>query len=74
MVRRKIDRVELHKTEPSGYEFQVGPYDYHVRFEDGAWVLDQFHSAVPDPNEAHIQSLEVESLQDAVHYALEELW
>ena len=74
MVRRKIDRVELRQTESKGYEFQVGPYDYHVRFEEGAWILDQFHSSVAASNEAHIQSMEVESLNDAVHYALEETW
>lgn len=73
MARRRIDRVELKKTESHGYEFQVGPFDYHVRFEDGAWMLDQFEAAIQDPDGAHVRTVECESLNDAVHFALEEI-
>jgi hypothetical protein len=72
MVRRRIDAVSLKRTEPNGYEFVVGTYDYHIRFEDGIWLLDQFQRHVQDADEAHLRTVECESLADGIHYALEE--
>lgn len=67
MVRRQIDRVELRPKE-GGYEFDVGRHRYGMRFEDGAWRLDQFELET----ETLVQTLECESLAEAVHFALEE--
>lgn len=64
--------VQLKRTEPNGYEFAVGRFDYHIRQEDGAWVLDQFQRQVQDPDEAHVQTVECDSLADGIHFALDE--
>jgi hypothetical protein len=72
MARRRVDQVELKRTESNGYEFVVGAYDYHIKFEDGVWRLDQFDRSIDDADEAHLQTVEVESLADGIHFALEE--
>jgi hypothetical protein len=72
MARRPVDAVSLKRTEPNGYEFVVGKYDYHIRLEEDVWRLDQFDFQVKDADEAHIRTVECESLADGIHYALEE--
>lgn len=72
MRGRTVHSVKLKATEPQGYEFKVGPYDYHVRKEGPPWVLDQFRTAIADANDAHLDSIECENLDDAVLYALDE--
>jgi hypothetical protein len=72
MARRPVDAVSLKRTEPNGYEFFVGKYDYHIRFEDGVWLLDQFQRHIKDADEAHVRTVECEFLGDGIHYALEE--
>lgn len=73
MARRKVDLVELKgKGGAEGYDFVVGLYDYHLRLEGGVWILDQFQLQVQDADQAHVRTVEVESLADGVHYALEE--
>jgi hypothetical protein len=72
MRSRTVEGVMLKPTEPSGCEFQVGAYDYHVRKEGHSWVLEQFQAHIKDADEAHVRTTECTSLLDAVQYAVEE--
>lgn len=42
------------------------PYDFHVRFEDGRFVVDVFNSNIDDDDSAHIASFEADSLDSAM--------
>lgn len=61
-MRQRIDVVELRSTA-NGYEFRLGPHDYRLRFDDGAWRL-----ALKDWPE---QSDLFESFNEALNFALE---
>ena len=73
MQKRTLHGVRLKPTEPKGYEFEVGGFDFHVRNEQSRWVLDQFDAKVADANEAHLDSSEHETLGEAVLHAVEEM-
>lgn len=61
-MRQRIDVVELKQTA-NGYEFQLGPHDYRLRFDDGAWRL----SLREWPDDANL----FESFNEALNFALE---
>ena len=61
-MRQRVDVVELKQTA-NGYEFRLGPHDYRLRFEDGAWRLAQ--RDWPDA------STLFESFNEALNFALE---
>jgi hypothetical protein len=62
-MRQRIDVVEL-KSIPNGYEFRLGPHDYRLRFDDGAWRLSL--KGWTD------NSSLFESFNEALNFALEE--
>ncbi len=75
-THRIVHGVDLRETEPNGYDFVVGQYDFHLRLEkigeEFRWALDQFLLDVKDADKANVNSTEVESLSDGVLYAIAE--
>lgn len=72
MARQHIDIVALRKKAPLAYAFEVGRFAYRLRFEDGAWMLDQLRRDAARGEEAHVRTVEVESFADGVNWALED--
>lgn len=61
-MRQRVDIVEL-KQIANGYEFRLGPNDFRLRFDDGAWRLSL--KDWPD------NSTLFESFNEALNFALE---
>jgi hypothetical protein len=57
------------------WEWQCGPFDYHVAFEPEtqSWVLEQFRSEEPEAEKAHRLEQECDSLADALLFSIGEV-
>ena len=52
------------------FDIAFDDFDYHLRPWRGGFVLDIFHSGVSDPNEAHEDSVEFDSIGEALGFIL----
>ena len=68
-----IDGLRLVDKRGEAWEWTCGPFDFHCSLDEdtGCWLLEQFDSQVTAPEEAHLQELECESLQDALLASLD---
>lgn len=67
---RTVAGVEIRILGDSAYEFETNEgFDYHVRKEQGAWVLDAFDAAEADPDTAWVLGDRFSTLTEAVEFA-----
>lgn len=66
MARQAPDVVPLDEVGPLDYRFTVADRTYRIRFEQGAWLLDE-----EDDDGQLVESMEVGSLGEGVNWALE---
>ena len=64
-------RLVVHQ-EGTEYGTERAGRDYHLRLEEGEWVVDVFDSAIQGHNEAHIRTFSEETLEMAVTAILED--
>lgn len=60
------------KVAPSAWQATREPYDYHVRVEGDAYVVDVFQSAISDADMAYVTSEHCESWDDVEEYCANE--
>ncbi|MHB1260740.1 MAG: hypothetical protein ACYC2H_03395 [Thermoplasmatota archaeon] len=64
-----MDIVELDEVAPMDYRFAIRGRRYRLRFDEGAWVLEQLRNGAQEEVE---QSFEVASFGEGVNLALDE--
>ncbi|HUR24514.1 MAG TPA: hypothetical protein VM327_00680 [Candidatus Thermoplasmatota archaeon] len=69
MARRPVDAVSLKRTEPNGYEFEIGRFGYRLHFDEETWFLDQFERQV---SLEFVGSFQFASLSESINFALQE--
>lgn len=60
--------------DEDSFEFNIGPYDYHLRWEPESdwWALDQFLTDEVVAARAHLNTETFPTLEEAVQYAEED--
>jgi hypothetical protein len=67
MARQAMNIVELDEVGPMDYRFVVKGRTYRIRFEHGAWMLEEF-----GPGGGRVESMEVGSLGEGVNWVLDD--